>query len=66
MEREFLGFNQEMGYPEHAPRTQPPTPDEPRRAVPRWENTRRFRKSQKPLAKIIAAVKGKRADDERE
>jgi hypothetical protein len=36
------------------------------RAVPKWENTRRYRKSQKPLAKIIAAVRGKRADDERE
>jgi hypothetical protein len=66
MEREFLGFNHEMGYPEHAPRTQPTAPDAQRRAVPKWENTRRHRKSQKPLAKIIAVVRGRRADEERE
>jgi hypothetical protein len=34
--------------------------------VPKWENTRRFRRSQKPLAKLIAAVTGKRIGEERE
>src|SRR3954447_7545544 len=47
MEREFAAFNREMGYPEHAPRNAPP--ETPTRAIPKWENTRRFRKSQKPL-----------------
>ena len=65
MEREFAAFNREMDYPEHAP----PAPHRrrpPARAVPKWENTRRFRRSQKPLAKIIAAVTGKRPGEERE
>jgi hypothetical protein len=66
MEKEFAAFNREMDYPEHAPRTAPASPDAPTRAVPRWENTRRFRRSQKPLAKIIAAVTGKRPGEERE
>jgi hypothetical protein len=66
MEREFLGFNHEMGYPEHAQRVQPASPAAPTRAVPKWEYTRRFRRTQKPLAKLIAAVTGKAPGEERE
>lgn len=57
MEREFESFNREMDYIEHTPR---PALMEvaPPRAIPRWENTRRHRKAQKPLAKITAAMSG--------
>ena len=59
MEREFEEFNRACGYVEHAPPQQPKTSQaEPResRAVPRWENTRRHRKSQRPFNKFQAAV----------
>ena len=55
MEREFAEFNRAMNYPEHAPRAESAAADAPR-AVPRWENTRRYRKSQRPLEKLTAAV----------
>ena len=57
MEREFEEFNRACGYVESA---MPPvsTRAEPRepRAVPKWENTRRHRKSQRPFTKFQAAV----------
>jgi hypothetical protein len=55
IEREFAEFNRSFDYPQHAP----PAGDWPgpeRRAVPRWENTRRHRKSQRPFTKFQAAV----------
>lgn len=71
MEREFEEFNRASGYVEHAT-SSPATGGEPRegRAVPRWENTRRHRKSQRPftkfqaaVSKIAGAVSGKKASD---
>jgi hypothetical protein len=62
MEREFEEFNRASGYVEHAAphaahsaSTPGREPREPR-AVPRWENTRRHRKSQRPFTKFQAAV----------
>ena len=57
LESEFADFNQAFGYVEHAP----PAPGvswdgRDRRAVPKWENTRRYRKSQRPFTKFQAAV----------
>ena len=57
LEKEFAEFNRAFGYVEHAP----PAPGlswegRERRAVPRWENTRRFRRSQRPFTKFQAAV----------
>jgi hypothetical protein len=63
MEKEFAAFNREMNYPDHTPRG---ASESPARAIPKWENTRRFRRSQKPLAKFIAAVTGKTPGEERE
>ena len=40
MEREFAGMNAEMAYPAHVPPAAPPTL--PERAIPRFENTRRY------------------------
>jgi hypothetical protein len=71
MEREFEEFNRANGYAEHAtpPASTGGEPREPR-AVPRWENTRRHRKSQRPFTKfqaavsrIAGAVSGKKASD---
>ena len=57
MEREFEEFNRASGYVEHATPAVPAGGEPPqRRAVPRWENTRRYRKSQRPFTKIQAAV----------
>jgi hypothetical protein len=59
MEREFEEFNRACGYVEHAPTPGgKPAGDGPReaRAVPKWENTRRHRKSQRPFTKFQAAV----------
>jgi hypothetical protein len=39
LEREFAGFNTAMGYPAHVPST---APADPPRAIPRFENTRRY------------------------
>ena len=73
MEREFADFNTAMGYPPSAPPAGDRASFAADRAVPRWENTRRWRKSQKPLAKVAAtvskltaAIKGKAGSDERE
>lgn len=56
MEREFEEFNRTCGYVEHAPAATPtPAGAEPR-AVPKWENTRRHRKSQRSFAQFQAAV----------
>ena len=56
LEAEFADFNRAFGYAEHvAPRRGAWTGHE-RRAVPKWENTRRDRKSQKPFTKFQAAV----------
>ena len=57
LEREFEEFNRTSGYVEHAPA--PSTgPREARetRAVPKWENTRRYRKTQRPFTKFQTAV----------
>ena len=53
MEREFEEFNRASGYVEHAPA---PAKAAEARAVPKWENTRRYRKSQRPFTKFQAAV----------
>jgi hypothetical protein len=51
MEREFAEFNRCFGYAEHIPGGA----TDCERAAPSWENTRRYRKSQGPMAKIAAA-----------
>lgn len=59
MEQEFAEFNRTCGYVEHAPTVAPvPAGAGPleARAVPKWENTRRHRKSQRPFNKFQAAV----------
>ena len=58
MEREFEEFNRACGYVEHAAAPVTASGREPReaRAVPKWENTRRYRKSQRPFTKFQAAV----------
>jgi hypothetical protein len=57
MEREFEEFNRASGYVEHAPLAGAVvTAEAEPRAVPKWENTRRYRKSQRPLTKFQAAV----------
>jgi hypothetical protein len=57
LEREFEEFNRTSGYVEHAP-APTTSPREPRetRAVPKWENTRRYRKTQRPFTKFQTAV----------
>jgi hypothetical protein len=55
MESEFAEFNRAMNYIEAAPRVEP-SGFSNSRALPKWENTRRYRKSQKPLAKLTAAA----------
>jgi len=57
MEREFEEFNRTCSYVESAtpPASTRAEPREPR-AVPKWENTRRHRKSQRPFTKFQAAV----------
>lgn len=58
LEAEFAEFNRAFSYIEHAPAAATGVSWEGRekRAVPRWENTRRHRKSQKPFRKFQAAV----------
>jgi hypothetical protein len=57
MEREFEEFNRTCGYVEHAtPPTSTGAERREGRAVPKWENTRRHRKSQRPFTKFQAAV----------
>jgi hypothetical protein len=57
LEREFADFNRALEYPDHAPPAKGVNWDgRERRAVPRWENTRRHRKSQRPFTKFQAAV----------
>jgi len=56
MEREFEEFNRANGYVERAPAPQPGREPRETRAVPKWENTRRHRKSQRPFTKFQAAV----------
>lgn len=74
IEREFEEFNRACGYLEHAPSVPTGTETGERRAVPKWENTRRHRKSQRPLtrfgavvsklaANVKGAVSGKQASD---
>ena len=55
IERDFEEFNRASGYAEHAPAPTTGAVGEPR-AMPRWENTRRHRKSQRPFTKFQAAV----------
>ena len=55
MEHEFADFNRRMGYAEHAPRD-PSVTSTDDRAVPRWENTRRYRKSRRTLRQLTSAV----------
>jgi hypothetical protein len=55
MEREFEEFNRASGYVEHAAASASGPVSEPR-AIPKWENTRRYRKSQRPFIKFQAAV----------
>jgi hypothetical protein len=57
LESEFAEFNRAWGYPEHAPPAKGVSWEgRERRAVPKWENTRRHRKSQRPFTKFQAAV----------
>ena len=59
MEREFEEFNRACGYVEHATAPEwarPGRDPRERRAVPKWENTRRHRKSQRPFTKFQSAV----------
>jgi hypothetical protein len=57
LEAEFAEFNRAFGYPEHAPPAAGVSWDgRERRAAPRWENTRRHRRSQRPFTKFQAAV----------
>ena len=58
IEREFADFNRAFGYPQHAPPAEASADSagRERRAVPRWESTRRYRKSQKPFTKFQEAV----------
>lgn len=59
MEREFAELNRTCGYVQQASAVAPMPAGgeslEPR-AIPRWENTRRHRKSQRPFDKFQAAV----------
>lgn len=54
LETEFAEFNREFGYVEHAERPAS-APSEPR-AVPSFNSTKRFKRDQKPLAKVAAAI----------
>jgi hypothetical protein len=55
MEREFAEFNRTFGYVEHAPSVERAGAAATEvRCVPRYENTRRYRKSQRPLARLTA------------
>ena len=57
LEREFEEFNRTSGYVEHAPAPTTGARDPlETRAVPRWENTRRYRKTQRPFTKFQTAV----------
>jgi hypothetical protein len=57
LEKEFAEFNSTCGYVEHAPPAAGASRDgREQRAVPRWENTRRHRRSQRPLTRLKAAV----------
>jgi hypothetical protein len=53
LEREFEAFNREYGYPEHADRSS--ASGAAGRAVPSFESTKRYKRDQKPLARIAAA-----------
>lgn len=54
MEREFASFNAAFGYADHIEPTReaPPGVD---RAIPSWEQTRRYQKSKKPLTRLTNA-----------
>ncbi len=54
MEQEFAEFNRALGYPLHAEPEGDWTGRE-QRAIPSFENTRRFRKAQRPLRRLSAA-----------
>lgn len=54
LEREFAEFNREFGYIEHAERGA--TPTSVSRAVPTFQTTKRYKRDQKPLAKVAAAI----------
>lgn len=57
LEREFADFNRATGYAEHiAPAGQASENGTPQRDIPRWENTRRYLKTQKPLARLSAGL----------
>ncbi len=56
LETEFAEFNQANGYPAQAERRTPWT-GTVQRLIPRWENTRRYRKRRKnPLSRFVDAI----------
>lgn len=56
LEQEFAEFNRAECYPEHAARAG--AWEGPARSVPRWQNTRRYKKkmNKNPLARVVRAV----------
>jgi hypothetical protein len=57
LEREFEEFNRTSGYVEHAPAPAGGARERREtRAVPKWENTRRYRRTQRPFTKFQTAV----------
>lgn len=54
LETEFADFNAAHDYPAELRPNEIPA-DLPPRAVPKWENTRRFSKSQRPLTRLTTA-----------
>lgn len=55
IEEEFAEFNRDLGYPARVSPAGENGHADPR-AVPSWENTRRYRNAQKPLAKLTLAL----------
>jgi hypothetical protein len=53
LQREFADFNRAFGYPQHA--ESPPNQTPQRRAIARYENTKRYSKEQRPLVRIARA-----------
>ena len=53
LESEFADLNRAMGYPDHVT---PPAGATVGRLVPSYENTRRYKRSRKPLARLGAII----------
>lgn len=53
IEKEFEAFNRAMGYPVHVGGAEQAASEQ--RAIPSWQNTRRYQITQKPMAKFSAA-----------